>query len=132
MDFSQVYKKQIDKVWVELDRLPDSQFLISSLQNIEHRKKIQRLTRPFMHKITKGQLDPTKQDDIARKAFVGTVLLDWKNLTENGKPLKFSNDNALRLLKDFPIFYEDLQAKAENLMEDDEIQNNEEELNLKK
>ena len=105
MDFAKVYATQVDRKWVSLDRLPGTQFLIAPLSNLDQRRKLQRLTKPYMARIQKSNLDPAKQDDLYRQSLVSTVLLDWKGLTENGKPLKFDEDNANRLLKDFPVCF---------------------------
>ena len=132
MDFSKVYTTQVDRKWVALDRLPGTEFLVAPLSNLDQRRKLQRLTKPYMNRIQKANLDPAKQDDLYRQSLVGTVLLDWKNLTENGKPLKWDEANANRLLKDFPIFYDDLITVAENLQEDLASADMEAEENLKK
>ena len=132
MDFSKVYATQVDRKWVSLDRLPGTQFLIAPLSNLDQRRKLQRLTKPYMARIQKANLDPAKQDDLYGQSLVGTVLLDWKNLTENGKVLKFDEDNANRLLKDFPVFYDDLISSAEGLQDDLALADQEAEENLKK
>lgn len=52
--------------------------------------------------------------DLTKQAVANCVLLGWKNLTEDGKPIKYSPKKALELLRDPSLrdFYEFVLIKA--------------------
>lgn len=98
-------KKETDGVWKKYPDT-DGEFLIASANNIEFRKKLQRLKNKAGNKLEKRELvDGPK---LAHNATVGTVLKSWRNvkMIENGKEVEFpySDENAIWLLERSPEF----------------------------
>ena len=49
-------------------------------------------------------LTPAERSEVTVRARVGTILLDWRGLESNGKPLPFSEDAAYNLMVSYPAF----------------------------
>lgn len=71
--------------------------------------------QPYRRQIDSGTLPQKKLLMIFLEAFCDTILLDWKVNDKNGKPLKFSRDNAKRLLTDLPRLYNTLLTVASDI-----------------
>lgn len=85
-------------VWVKLGE--DSDLLIASQDSARYRQALRKAMAPY-----KGFRDKTLlPDDVQKRILVGSlaaVLLDWKGLKENGKAIKYSPDEAVRVLTEY-------------------------------
>ena len=52
-----------------------------------------------------GKIPPEKMLTFVKKAASKTILLGWEGLTNNGKPLKYSPEEAERLFIQLPEFF---------------------------
>lgn len=78
-------------------------------------KALEKATRPHRKAIQTGSLDSATADKLYREVFVDTVVLGWENVTdENGKPLEFNRENALKVFTDLPDLFQDLRDQAAN------------------
>lgn len=73
---------------------------LARLRNPDFRKMYQRALKPYQQQIRRGTLDPAIEEGIINRCVAETVLLDWKNLSLDGKEIPFSKENALRILSD--------------------------------
>jgi len=89
-------KEQTEGRWVPY--VEDIEFLIARWNNPAHRSKQHKLSKPHLRQIRKQNTKVGEQ--VARKAMVGTVLLDWKNIEDNGEPIPFSVEKALEYMTD--------------------------------
>lgn len=95
LDFKGDEKKEEQGVWLPLE---DAEFLIGAHGNKAHRKALDR----HRHKLA-GML--RKQDSRAGElltieAAADGLLLDWRGkVEENGQPLPYSRENAIKLLQ---------------------------------
>lgn len=99
MDIAKLHFKT-DAEWRKADFAwaDGAEFLIAPAGNDAFRKKLEQLERPYKKRILRGTLDQEKRDEIFLTAFAGTVLLDWRGLTDNGQPYPFSEKNAVALM----------------------------------
>lgn len=113
-------------VWFKVDKT--TKFLIARLPNDAFQNKFERLAGRKQTAVARNQLDKAESNAIVGEACVGTVLLDWEGLEENGQKLPFTPENAKRLMTDpaHPEFQEIIigfaQEKAafrEELIEED-------------
>lgn len=83
--------------------------------NIRYGNKFKALSKPYERLAKNDELSPEKALEIQVKAFCGTVLVDWKDVTDkDGNPLEFSEENAVKVLTDLPDLYLELVSESEN------------------
>lgn len=71
--------------------------------------------KPFARQIELGTLPSEKSDELAMRLFIDVCLVSWKGVEgEDGKPLEFSKENALKLFQSLPELFGTLQAHANN------------------
>lgn len=71
---------------------------------------------PFQSAINSDTLPKAVAKQLAVEAFVGTILLDWKNFVDrDGTELPFTKENALRVLTDLPELFTTLSKEAQSL-----------------
>jgi hypothetical protein len=89
-------------VWVEL--MKGAEFKICAFGNKAHKKILERLRKPYAAQIRRGTLDEDIDENIHVQAIAKTILVDWKGEAivdpDTLKPMKYSYDNALKLLRD--------------------------------
>lgn len=95
-------RKEIEGVWQELGN--GAAILVARLGNPEFRKAYNRIPNA-----TKKMIEnETLENDVGMKIYAGviadTVLLDWKNILLDGKQLKYTRENAIKVLLDYPQF----------------------------
>jgi len=81
--------------------------------NAAFQKALTAKVRPYKRQLDAG----TIPDDVAEKLFLDvyaeSVVLGWEGVTdENGKPLPFSKENAVKLFTDLPDLFRDVQNQA--------------------
>lgn len=80
-------------VWIEID---GAEFLIASNNNPNHKRKLNRERKKRnAHRLSK---DLDAMTDLAIEAAIGTILLDWRGVTNQGEPFPYSEENARKLL----------------------------------
>lgn len=62
------------------------------------------VAKPHMAQITYGKLSDEVATELAVEVLAECILLDWKGMTEGGKPLPYSKESAIRMLRDYPDF----------------------------
>lgn len=73
--------------------------------------------RPYEALDRFGKVPEEVQDQILRELIAETVLLGWEGFTENGEPVPYSRENALRVLsenKEFLAFVVNASMDVEN------------------
>lgn len=85
-------------------------------QNTVFTKALEKATRPYRKAIQNGMLDDKTADKLYKGVFAEHVLLGWENVEgEDGKPIQYSKENALKLFKDLPDLFLDLREQAGNV-----------------
>jgi len=85
---------------------------------MKHRKVIQRQMQ-----FGGMEEDVSQLEEISLRGMASEILKDWENMVEKEKKIKYSSDEAYRLLKEYPEF----QRLVEGLAEDVELFRGEEE-----
>lgn len=95
-------RKEIDGVWQELGN--GAAILVARLGNPNFRKAYNRIPNATRKMIE----NETLENDVGNKIYAGviadTVLLDWKNILLDGKQFKYTRENAIKVLLDYPQF----------------------------
>lgn len=81
--------------------------------NTAFQKALTAKVRPYKRQLDAG----TIPDDVAERLFLDvyaeSVVLGWEGVTdENGKPLPYSKENAVKLFTDLPDLFRDVQNQA--------------------
>jgi len=79
-------------VWIDFDKTQSVAFLIAPIGNPAATKKLISLAGDYLQ--AQRKIAPA----VYIEAMIGTVLLDWRGLTHEGKPFTFSHENARTLL----------------------------------
>jgi len=111
-----------DGIWIEMGKTNDEppkpvRFKIarSGGANDAFLKALDKAFLPYRRQLQTDTYDPKVIEEITRKVFAKTVLLDWENVKDKeGNFIAYSKDNALDLLKRLPKLYEVLRADSEN------------------
>jgi hypothetical protein len=87
--------------------------------NERYGKVLAHKCKPFRRQIQTETISPEKMDQIMMETYAETVMLGWENLdfekTENGeaeKNVEFTHGNCIRLFKDLPELWADIQSQA--------------------
>ena len=96
--------------------------------NKKYQLALDRITKQYRRAIATDNMDPDMAEDLVRKVFAQTVVLDWETKTgeEDGKPvytqgierkgsdelLPFNRENVLETMRLLPELSDDLQAQA--------------------
>lgn len=68
------------------------------------------VSKPHLAQITYGKLSDEVSTQLAVEVIAEAILLDWEGITDGGKPLPYSKENAIRMLLEYPDF-RDLVSK---------------------
>lgn len=109
-------KAELDGVWVDYPLNPDIKLKIARFMNAHHEKTLKRLRKPYT------TYNKSPSDEQERKIFIESIaeaiLLDWKGIEEDGKQIKYSKDEAVRIMsmdeaRDFRDFIASVSAEME-------------------
>jgi hypothetical protein len=102
-------KKEEEGVWIEIGE--EARIRVARLNNEKYKNHFRRTTKPYRRQIRNGNLSEDVAERLLIDAMANTILLGWENLTEDGKAIKYSIDNAKRILSESSDF-RDLVADA--------------------
>lgn len=105
---------ELEGVWEPINE--EASVKIARIGNDRYTKLFQKLMRPYRKQVRRGTMPDKKAEEIYNQVIAETVLLDWKGLTEDDKPLEYSVENAIRLLTEYKDF-KDLVVDAAEAME---------------
>ena len=71
------------------------------------------VAKPHMAQITYGKLPDDVSDQLTIEVMAECILLDWKNMTYDGKLLPYSKENAIKLLTEEQDF-RDMVSRISN------------------
>lgn len=101
---------EVTGVWHDLG---DGKIKIARYNNPVYQKAIRRLTTPFANLINAGTDESAdKASEITIEAMAEAIVVDWKDVTDEGTPLEYSKENAVILLTKYPDFREWVSLKA--------------------
>ena len=88
--------KEREGVWIDLDET--TKVKIARMDNPAFKKAMQRELGPYKQAVRSGTLSEQQSEKIMAKVLAETILVDWKGMTEEGKELAYSVDEAQRIL----------------------------------
>lgn len=131
MDIKKTYgtdkEKEKKGVWEDLG--DGARVLVARIGNPNYRKIFEQLTKPYSKSIRRGTLSEEKATELIIKSLAKSVLLGWEGLKEDGKLLKHSEAEAIRLMTEYPDFRDQVQEIANDLetykiVEDEDTEKN--------
>lgn len=91
--------KETEGVW--FDFAEGIRFKVARWNNPKFRQLVEKLARPHARTFRRSGRRGEMWESIVKQAAARTILLDWENVEDdNGKPLKYSPDEALRVFED--------------------------------
>jgi hypothetical protein len=126
MDIKKTFATDSDKekegAWVEFGS--ECSVKIARINNPNYVREFRRLTKVHKQAIRRGTLDEETADDILIEAMAKSIVTDWKGLKEDGVEIPYSVENAIRLLKQYNDFREQVAEIASSIaayqLEEDE------------
>lgn len=119
--------KEENGIW---EKVGDMEFLVARAMNSQWKAMAKRLeATTFGNNSRKKEKDPEKELDILIKCLAYTAILDWRNVTLDGKEIKYSKDECYKILSDkrFKLLLEELielsvnqERFKEEMIEEDE------------
>lgn len=88
--------------WVDLD--DETSIKVARIGNKAFKEVWKKETAPYQHSMKNKVLSDEAGEKIMIKVVASTILLDWKGVTENGKPVDYSLENAVRMLTEYKDF----------------------------
>jgi len=78
--------------------------------------ELARITKPFATEIQKGTLSNEQSKNLTDTLFVRAIIAGWEHVQdEEGKEIKYNEANALNLITQLPLLYDELKAAATNV-----------------
>lgn len=96
-------KAEIEGLWESLGA--EAQILVAAWNNPNYEKAFIDLPKNVVRRMNRGKLTEKEDHDIMVKIIADTILLDWKNLTDEGKVIKYSKAAAIKMLDKYSRFY---------------------------
>lgn len=91
-------------VWVDLG--DGARVRIARRDTVRYRETLRKESAPYRQVARAGLLSDETSNQILVKVLARTVLLDWEGITEDGQPVPYSYENAVRLLTTYRDFLE--------------------------
>ena len=81
--------------------------------NIRYSKLLEAATKPYRRQLQNETMDNDLAEQITQKVYAQSVVLGWENVEdENGVEMAFTVDNCMKLFKDLPDLWNDIQVQA--------------------
>lgn len=76
-------------------------------------KLFEALMKPYRRAFELGTMDDKKAAAILHEAFAKAIILEWHITDENGEPIEFTVENAIKVFTDLPEFFGTIKQEAE-------------------
>lgn len=81
--------------------------------NTRYSKLLEAATKPYRRQLQNETMDNDLAEQITQKVYAQSVILGWENVEdENGNEMAFSVENCMKLFKDLPDLWSDIQTQA--------------------
>lgn len=104
--------REVHGQWV--DAGDGCRLLIARKGNAQYEKLLRRVMGPAQRKAELGRLTNEEARELFSGVMAKTILLGWEGLTEGGRPVEYSPENAERMLKTYRLFYEMVDKLSED------------------
>lgn len=103
-----------DGIWIDYGKFGKILIARAGGSNERFQKSLERHSRPHRKQIANETLDEDIANELLRKAFSESVVLNWEGIKDkDGSELPFSRDNVMKLFKDLPDLFVDLREQAQ-------------------
>jgi len=101
--FATDHDAEVNGAW---DLIPgtDCELLIARFENQKYLDLKERLQRPHLQAMIDGTMDADLSLVLHREVFAKTILLGWRNLDVDGKPVEYSVEEAIKRLEENDFF----------------------------
>lgn len=80
--------------------------------NSRYAKVFAEKTAPFIRRGRLKKLDIETDDRLMREVYAEAVIIGWKGITSNGKPVEFNVPNVLSFLEEMPEVFLEIRVRA--------------------
>lgn len=94
--------RETDGVWRDVG--DGARLLIARANNPEYTAELRRLLKPHTVAVRRETIKADVLDPILTRALAVGVLKGWEGVSIGGKALKYSEENALKVMTDYPDF----------------------------
>lgn len=105
-----------DGVWYQFS--PKIKFLLARAggANVKFSKVTEAKFMPHRRQLENKTIDTDLMQDLMKEIFAETVILDWVGVTDKaGKKIPCNKQNILKLFKDLPDLYKEIEDEATRL-----------------
>lgn len=102
-----------DGVWIDMG--DGASVKVARSGNRENRAVVKRLLAPHKVALRNDKLSDDVIEKVTIEAMADTILIDWKGISEDGKAVPYTRDNAIRLLTDYKDFRDQVSAFSTEL-----------------
>lgn len=114
--------ESIEKDGIVLSYGPNSQKQIMGIRiaraggaNVAFNKRMQVLFKPHQRALSSNTMDPDLLRELVQRAYAETVVKDLENFEDrDGNPIPYSKENVVKLFKDLPALWADVQRAADD------------------
>lgn len=83
--------------------------------NMAFARAMEKIGRKYRKQIELDVIREERALKMMREVYADTVILDWEGVTdENEQPMEFTRENVIRLFKDLPDLFLDIQDSAKS------------------
>ena len=81
--------------------------------NIRYTKLLEAAIKPYRRQLQNETMDNGVAEDITMRVYAQSVVLGWEGVEdENGNDMEFTVENCMKLFKDLPDLWADIQSQA--------------------
>jgi len=103
-EFATNKKSETDGIWLALETGKPGEVLIARLQNVNWRRAARRLPKSIRRQMNDDLLPEGTMDEITAELMSKTIVLGWRDLYKDGKPLDYSQETCFEILLEYPDF----------------------------
>lgn len=84
--------------------------------NTKYQRVAAQKLKPFQRKIQNGTIDAEAIRNVMAEIYAEAVIIGWKGVKyADGKDIKFTKENCIKLLTDLPDLFNDIQEQADKI-----------------
>ena len=112
-EFGTSKAKEQEGIWSDFG--DGCQVKIARIGNPEYQKTFRKISKPHQKAIRRGSLNDEVAEKLLVEAMAEAIVIDWKGLQEDGKELKYSKTEAIRILTTYKDFRDQVSEIANDM-----------------
>lgn len=109
-EFATNKQAEVDGIWEDMGG--GCKVLIARIGNENYSKTFRKISKPYQNAIRRGTLGNEKAEELLIQAMADSIVLDWQGLEEDGKVVKYSKEECVRVLKEYKDFRDHINDLA--------------------